>query len=97
MHELLKKRSKDFTVGLMTDKRMFQAIIPFWEMKDKKLVSLKLMPVEAAMEGNKSEIGLPRRSDGYEICEYLNQMCEPYGTRIIREKDGILRVEWEAK
>ena len=94
VHELLKKRSKDFTVGLMTDKRMFMTVIPLWEMKDKKLVSLKLMPVEAAMEGNKSEIGLPRRSDGYEICEYLNKMCEPYGTKIVRGDDGILVCEW---
>lgn len=94
VHELLKKRSKDFTVGLMTDKRMYQTVIPLWEMKDKKLVSLKLMPVEATMEGNKSEIGLPRRSDGYEICEYLNEMCEPYGTKIVREDDGILVCEW---
>lgn len=97
VHELLKKRSKDFTVGLMTDKRMFQTVIPLWEMKDKKLVSLKLMPVEADMEGNKSQMGLPRRSDGYEICEYLNKMCEPYGTKVIRGDDGILTCEWEAK
>ena len=94
MRELLANRSKDFTVGLMTDKRMFMTVIPLWEMKDGKLVSLKLMPVEAAMEGNKSEIGLPRRSDGYEICEYLNNMCEPYGTKITRQDDGILVVEW---
>ena len=94
VHNLLKTRSKDFTVGLMTDKRMFRTVIPLWEMQNKKLVSLKLMPVEAAMEGNHSEIGLPRRSDGYEICEYLNQMCEPYGTKIIRQDDGILNCVW---
>lgn len=94
VHELLKTRSRNFTVGLMTDKRMFQTVVPFWEMKDKKLVSLKLMPVEAAMEGNHSEIGLPRRSDGYEICERLSQMSEPYGTKITRQDDGILVCEW---
>ena len=94
VHELLKKRSKDFTVGLMTDKRMYQTVIPLWETKENKLVSLKLMPVEATIDGNKSEIGLPRRSDGYEICEYLNKMCEPYGTKITRQDDGILVCEW---
>ena len=94
VHELLKKRSRNFTVGLMTDRRMYQTVIPFWEMKDKKLISLKLMPVEAAMEGNHSEIGLPRRSDGYEICEYLNKMSEPYGTKITRQDDGILVCTW---
>ncbi len=97
VHKLLKTRSKDFSVGLMTDKRMFQTVIPLWETDGTKLVSIKLMPVQAAMEGNKSEIGLPRRVDGYEICEYLNDMCKLYGTKIVREDDGILRVEWEEK
>ena len=94
VHELLKKRSKDFTVGLMTDERMFQSVIPFWQTDGTKLIKLQLMPVEAAMEGNKSVIGLPRRSDGKKISEYLGKMCEPYGVKIIRENDGMLTCRW---
>ena len=31
VYELLKKRSKNFTVGLMEDRKMFETIIPYWE------------------------------------------------------------------
>lgn len=94
VHELLKVRSKNFTKGLMEDKRMFISVIPLWEAKNGKLRSLRLMPIEVTMQGNKSEIGLPRRSDGKEIEKYLGDMCEEYGTKIILEDDGILTVAW---
>lgn len=94
VHELLKARSKNFTRGLMEDRRMFLAVIPLWETDNGKLSSLRLMPVEAMMKGNKSEIGLPRRSDGKDIAEYLGEMCKPYGTKIVLEDDGILTVTW---
>lgn len=94
VHELLKVRSKDFTRGLMEDRRMFLSVIPLWEAENGKLKSLRLMPIEAMMKGNKSEIGLPRRSDGKDIAEYLGEMCKPYGTKIVLEDDGILTVTW---
>lgn len=94
VHELLKKRSKDFTVGLMTDKRMFRSVIPYWETEGTKLTKLTLMPVEMKMDGHKSELGLPRKSDNPEIYEYLSKICQPYGTKIERNNDGILTCMW---
>lgn len=94
VHELLKKRSKDFTVGLMTDMRMFRSVIPCWETEGTKLAALKLLPIEITMHGNKSEIGLPRRSNNPEIAKYLSEMCEPYGTKIIAQEDGTLMCKW---
>ena len=94
VHALLKKRSKDFTVGLMEDRRMFLTVIPCWETEDGILKSLRLMPVEAMKNGNKAEEGLPRRSDGKFICDYLNGMCAPFGTSVVLEDDGILTVKW---
>lgn len=95
VHELLKTRSKDFTIGLMEDRRMFLTVIPLWEMEEGKLMSLRLLPVEAKMKGHKSETGLPRRSDGKDIEAYLNEMCEPYGTEVVLEEDGILTCIWK--
>ncbi len=92
--EFLKVRSKDFTHGLMEDRRMFLSVIPLWEAENGKHKSLRLMPIEAMMEGNESEIGLPRRSDGKDIAEYLGEMCKPYGTKVTLEDDGILTVTW---
>lgn len=94
VHELLKKRSKNFTVGLMTDPRMFRSVIPCWETIGTKLTKLTLMPIEISMNGNKSENGLPHRSYNPEIAEYLAKMCEPYGTKMKLEKDGLITCEW---
>lgn len=94
VHELLKKRSKDFTIGLMTDKRMFRAVIPYWETEGTKIKKLVLMPIELSMDGNKSEIGLPHRSFNSEITEYLADMCKAYGTTIKTREDGLLECQW---
>ena len=94
VHELLKKRSKNFSVGLMTDIRMFRSVIPCWETHEQKLTKLTLLPIELAMEGHKSQIGLPRLNTNPEIAEYLGKMCEPYGTRIITNADGTLTCTW---
>ncbi|MBQ4160713.1 MAG: CapA family protein [Clostridia bacterium] len=94
VHALLKKRSKNFTVGLMTDPRMFRAVIPYWETDGTKMTKLVLMPIEMKMDGHKSENGLPRRSYNPEIYEYLKNMSEPYGTKLTLRDDGLIECEW---
>lgn len=94
VHELLKKRSKNFTAGLMTDARMFRAVIPCWETEGTKLTKLTLLPIELTMHGQKSEIGLPHRSNNPEIARYLAEMCRPYGTEITVNDDGTLQCTW---
>ncbi len=94
VHDLLKKRSKNFTVGLMTDKRMFISVLPIWEMEEGRLTSLKLLPIELSMNGNKSEIGLPRICDADEIYDYISKMSEPYGTKFKKTNDGLIEVIW---
>ncbi len=94
VHELLKKRSKDFTVGLMTDPRMFRSVIPYWETEGSKMTKLTLMPVEMKMDGHKSENGLPRFSRNPEIATYLGNMSEAFGTKIVMGSDGILTCSW---
>ena len=94
MHQLLKQRSKDFTVGLMTDRRMFQSVIPYWETKDKKITKLELLPIECAMQGNKSEVGLPRIATNLEFVERLAEMSAYSGIRMKIGKDSIVTCEW---
>ena len=94
IHELLKKRSKDFTIGLMTDKRMFQTVIPQWETENGKLKSLKLYPVSLSMMGNKSQIGLPRLDKNAEFMQAFAIRCEKYGTRLVKNPDGSYACFW---
>ena len=95
VHDLLKKRSNGFTIGLMTDKRMFTTVIPYWEMdEDGKLTKLTLYPVLLSMDGNKSEIGLPRLcTDSELLCDFVAR-CEKFGTKLIRNEDGSYDCKW---
>lgn len=88
VYELLKTRSKNFTIGLMTDKRMFQSVIPFWETKNGKLESLTLYPVELCMERESSELGLPRLAKNTEFIDDFIKRSEAYGTNFIKNQDG---------
>jgi len=94
VHELLKKRSKNFTVGLMTDWKMFTTVIPCWETENGKLTKLTLMPVVLDMEGHHSRVGLPRKADGEEILKYLGEMSAPYGTHMELQEDGTILCTW---
>ena len=94
VHELLKKRSKDFTVGLMTDWKMSRTVIPCWETEGTKLTKLTLVPVEMPMEGNKAEWGLPRFSKDPRILELLQRICQPYGTSLTLTENGLIECKW---
>ena len=94
VHELLKKRSKDFSIGLMTDQRMFQSVIPYWESENGKLKCLKLYPVRLSMTGNKSEIGLPRLEKDVEFMSDFARRCEKYGTKLCKNSDGSYECHW---
>jgi poly-gamma-glutamate synthesis protein (capsule biosynthesis protein) len=95
VYDLLKKRSHNFTVGLMEDKKMMETIIPLWETDETgALVSLRLMPVELAMKGNKSEIGLPRKATDLGFIERLREISKPYGIEMKIENNGIITCKW---
>ena len=94
VHELLRTRSADFTRGLMTDPRMFINVVPLWETEGTKLKTLRLLPLMGSMDGNKSEIGLPRLCDAEKVAAYLGEMSAPYGIKLNVAPDGLIDVEW---
>lgn len=93
VHDLLAKRSNGFSIGLMTDHRMFETIIPFWETDDEgRLTSLTIYPVLLPMSGNKSELGLPRLAKDTSFLDGFLRRCEAYGTKLQKNTDGSLSV-----
>ena len=94
VHELLKKRSKDSSIGLMTDRRMFEAVIPYWESENGKIKSLTLYPISLAMGGNKSELGLPRLATELDFFDDFIRRSAEYGTKIEKMPDGTLKCSW---
>ena len=93
IYQLLKTRSKNFHIGLMEQRVMFQTIIPVWEMEDGKLKSLKLFPVEAKMKGQKNEVGLPFPAEDDDIFNRLSKMSKPYGVEM-KKKGKFIECSW---
>ena len=94
MHELLKTRSNNFQRGLMEERRMFISVIPYWEAEGGKLTKMRLCPVEAAMKGHKSEIGLPRLATNLDWVEKFARECAVYGVKLTVAEDGMIDCAW---
>lgn len=87
--EVYRKRSRNFTCGLLTDRRMLEAVIPYFEMEDGKLTRLELLPIELGFDMPRYRTGDPRICTDRGIIERYAQMSAPYGTKIDINADGI--------
>ncbi len=81
MYELFKERTRNFTCGLQREQVMMEAIIPYFEMYDGKLINLDIIPIELGFGMSHSKIGLPRLAKDNKILERFALMSEPYGTK----------------
>lgn len=93
VHELIKKRSNDFRRGLMEDKVMSEAVVPYWEMENGELTRLELLPVTCHQNENKSVWGLPTADENPEFFERLRGLCAGYGVTLTLD-NGIIKCEW---
>jgi poly-gamma-glutamate synthesis protein (capsule biosynthesis protein) len=91
--DIYRKRSRNYTVGLLTDRRMMEAVIPYFEMEDGELTHLELLPVELGFGEPRYRLGNPRVSTDRGIIERYAEMSEKYGTKISIDERGIGIVE----
>lgn len=91
--EIYRKRSRNYTVGLLTDHRMMEAVIPYFEMENGELTHLELLPIELGFGEPRYRLGNPRVCTDRGILEYYAKMSEPYGTRMKINEKGIAVVQ----
>ena len=91
--EVYRKRSRNYTCGLLTDRRMLEAVIPYFEMENGELTYLELLPIELGFDEPRYRTGDPRICTDSGIIERYAQMSAPYGTKITINEDGIGVVE----
>ena len=87
------KRTAGHTRGLLSDKRVLEAVIPYIEVDNDKVTAIELMPIELGFELENWQKGVPRPGYGRGILERYAEMSLPYGTRIVIGEDGNGRVE----
>ena len=91
VREVFTKRSKNFTRGLQTDRRMFESVIPRWEVVDGKMTKLELLPITLGFGLPRSRNGNPAPAADDSILRRLAEMSEPFGTKM-EIKNGIATV-----
>ena len=91
--EIYRKRSRNYTVGLLTDRRMMEAVIPCFEMENGELTHLELLPIELGFGEPRYRLGNPRVCTNRGILENYAKMSEPYGTRMKINEKGIAVVQ----
>lgn len=93
--EVYRKRSRGYTCGLLTDNRMLEAVIPYFEMEDGVLTKLELFPIQLGIGSPRYRLGTPKFSADRGIIERLGEMSAPYGTTIsVNEKGyGVVKLD----
>ena len=83
MHDLLQKRTKNFTIGLMSTPKMMQTVIPRWETDaEGKVIKLEMLAVELGLGLGKGRAGNPRPAKDGTILERYAEMSAPYGVKM---------------
>lgn len=91
--EIYRKRSRNYTVGLLTDHKMMEAVIPYFETEDGKLTHLELLPIELGYGEPRYRLGNPRFCPDRGIIEHYAEMSASYGTKISINDEGVGIVE----
>ncbi len=95
LSDVFRKRSKDYTVGLLSDDKMLEAIIALFEMEDGRLNHLELFPIALGIGEPRYRKGDPSFCTDRGIIERYAKMSEPYGTKISQNENGLGVVELE--
>lgn len=93
MGEMYDIRTKGHTRGLLCDRRVMEAFVPYFEVENDRITKIELLPIDMGVGLEYWQIGLPRPGFGMGILERLAKMSEPYGTKITIREDGIGVVE----
>ena len=93
--DVFRKRSSNYTRGLLCDRRMMESVIPYFEMEDGKLTYMELLPISLSPDLPRYRRGDPTVAKDSGILERLAEMSAVYGTAIKINEQGIGVVEWK--
>ncbi|MCM3709105.1 CapA family protein [Sporosarcina luteola] len=89
--DALDVRSKDNSIGLGVNPKIWESVLPIWKMENGELTELNLHPLELGFGKKRFERGWPVLSDNTAVLERLSELSAPYGTEIHIE-EGVGKV-----
>lgn len=93
--EVFRRRSNNYTRGLLCDSRMMESVIPYFEMENGRLIRMELLPIALGVEQPRYRSGNPFFAPDRGILQRLADMSACYGTKITVNRQGIGIVTWE--
>lgn len=75
-------RSKNGTIGLDTDYRVWESLVPCFTVENDKITEIKLVPIDLSFNLPRYRKGLPVISQNKSVIDRFAKMSEPYGTEI---------------
>lgn len=89
MRDMYQKRTQNFKRGLMADPKVFESVIPYFEVEEGAITKLELMPISLGFDLPRWQAGLPRSGRNRGIIQRYAALSEPLGTKITEREDGI--------
>ncbi|MBO4411721.1 MAG: CapA family protein [Lachnospiraceae bacterium] len=93
LSEIYVRRTKDHTAGLCTDRRVYEAFLPYVELENDEVTRIDLYPISLGFDLPRYRTGYPEPGFGLGILERLQTMSAPYGTRISIDESGLGHVD----
>lgn len=93
MIDIYRRRTHDHTTGLCTDRRVYEAFMPYVELDNDEVKSIELMPVSLGWGLERWRTGYPEPGFGLGIIERLAAMSAKYGTEITIDEKGFGHVK----
>ncbi|WP_368652559.1 CapA family protein [Ornithinibacillus sp. 4-3] len=84
----LDTRTENNTKGFGVNEKIWDSIVPVWKMQGDKLTEVKLYPIELGYKQPRYKIGWPTLVKTDRILKDLQELSEPFGTKI-DIKDGV--------
>jgi poly-gamma-glutamate synthesis protein (capsule biosynthesis protein) len=86
-------RSKNNTVGLGANPKVWESVIANWSIEDGKLKEIYLHPISLGYKEERYRRGLPKLDNNIEVIHKLSELSKPFGTAIELEGNiGVIRV-----
>lgn len=89
--QLMDARTNNGTVGLCTEKNVWQSVMAAFTAENGKITEITLYPVTLDMHLPRSERGWPRIAEDDCVLHHLQSLCRPFGTELVIS-DGIAKI-----
>ena len=78
-------RSKNGTRGYCVQENIWRSVMAGFTAEDGKITEITLYPITLDMHLPRKEMGSPRLADSDDVLHYLQELCRPFGTKLMIE------------